>query len=81
MSGITVVYLMSSCVNWAFFLTSGPLLNASETSVLKARECQKRPNLHKNELNTTFFCSTSPLKVPNRLIFFKISLTFRFDKL
>jgi hypothetical protein len=30
-------------------------------------ECQKRPNLHTNELNTTFFCSTSPLKAPNRL--------------
>jgi hypothetical protein len=38
-----VVYLMSSCVNWAFFLTSEPFLNASETSVLKAHECQKGP--------------------------------------
>jgi hypothetical protein len=36
-----LVYLMSSRVNWAFFLTSGPFLNASETSVLKAHECQK----------------------------------------
>jgi hypothetical protein len=35
--------------------------------VLMAHECQKRPNLHTNELNTTFFCSTSPLKAPNRL--------------
>jgi hypothetical protein len=32
-----------------------------------AHECQKRPNLHTNELNTTFFCSTSPLKAPNCL--------------
>jgi hypothetical protein len=39
----------------------------SETSILKAHECQKRPNLHKNKLNTTFFCLTSPLKAPNRL--------------
>jgi hypothetical protein len=70
---------MSSCVNWAFFCTSGP--NASETSVLKAHECQKRPNLHTNELNTTFFCSTSPLKAPKSIKIFKISLTFRFDKL
>jgi hypothetical protein len=30
-------------------------------------ECQKRPNLHTNKLNTTFFCSTSPLKAPNLL--------------
>ncbi|KAJ3629381.1 hypothetical protein MTP99_013777 [Tenebrio molitor] len=29
-------------------------------------ECQKKPKLHKNELNTTFFCSTSLLKAPNR---------------
>jgi hypothetical protein len=28
---------------------------------------KKTPNLHTNELNTTFFCSTSPLKAPNRL--------------
>jgi hypothetical protein len=28
---------------------------------------QKKSNLHKNELNTKFFCSTSPLKSPNRL--------------
>ncbi|CAH1373047.1 unnamed protein product [Tenebrio molitor] len=26
---------MSLCVNWPFFLTSGPLLNASETSAKK----------------------------------------------
>jgi hypothetical protein len=53
---IVCSYLMSSCVNWA-----------SETSVLKAHECQKRTNLHTNELNTTFFCSMSPLKAPHRL--------------
>jgi hypothetical protein len=52
---------------FCFFLTSEPFLNASETIVLKAHECQKRPNLHTNELNTTFFCSTCPLKAPNRL--------------
>jgi hypothetical protein len=27
----------------------------------------KKPNCHTNELNTTFFCSMSPLKAPNRL--------------
>jgi hypothetical protein len=61
------LYSIRSCVNWSFFGMSGPVSNASETSVLKAHECQKRPNLHTNELNTTFFCSTSPLKAPNRL--------------
>jgi hypothetical protein len=42
-------------------------------NVLKAHGCQKRPNLHTNELNTTFFCSTSPLKAPNRLKPLKLS--------
>jgi hypothetical protein len=42
-----------------------------------AHSCQKKANLHKNELNTPFFCSTSSLKALNRLK----SLTFRFDKL
>jgi hypothetical protein len=67
---------MSSCVNWAFFLTSVPFLNASETSVLKGHECQKTPNLHTNELNTTCFCSTSPLKAPNRLKSLKLAWRF-----
>jgi hypothetical protein len=51
--GEIVVYLTSLCVNWAFFGTRVRV--------------PKRPNLHTNELNTTFFCSTSPLKAPNRL--------------
>jgi hypothetical protein len=36
-------------------------------------ECQKRPNLHTNELNTTFFCSTSLLKAPNSLKSLKLA--------
>jgi hypothetical protein len=58
----TLVYLMSSCVNWGFFGTSGPFLNASETRVLKAHDCQKRSNLHTNESNTAFFLFEEPLK-------------------
>jgi hypothetical protein len=54
---------------------------ASLKRVLKGHECQKRPHLHTNELNTTFFCSTSLLKAQNSLKICKISLTFRFDKL
>jgi hypothetical protein len=41
----------------------------------------KKRKLHKNELNTTFFCSTSPPKGSKWLKICKISLTFRFDKL
>jgi hypothetical protein len=63
-SQAVVVYLTSSCVNWA---------HASETSVLKAHECHKEPNLQTNELNTTFFCSTSLLKASNRLKSLKLA--------
>jgi hypothetical protein len=47
-------------------------------AILK-RACQKRPNLHTNELNTTFFLFDEPLKGFKSLKTFKISLTFRFD--
>jgi hypothetical protein len=36
----------------------------------------KKPNLHKNELNTRFFCSTSPLKAPNRSKSLKLAWRF-----
>jgi hypothetical protein len=55
-----VDYLTSLCVNWAFFGMSA----------------KKRPNLHTNELNTTFFCSTSFLKAPNRLKSLKLAWRF-----
>jgi hypothetical protein len=42
-------------LNWEFFCMSGP--------VLKAHECQKRPNLHTNELNTTFFVRRAPQRL------------------
>jgi hypothetical protein len=70
---IIVTYLTSSCVNWAFFGMSGPDSNAIETGVFKAHESQKKSNLHKNELNTTFFCSTTPLKAPDRLKSLKLT--------
>jgi hypothetical protein len=42
---LVAVYLMSSCVNWAF-----------KTLVsLAAHECQKRPNLRTNSLNKLLF--------------------------
>jgi hypothetical protein len=47
----------------------------------RKHECQKRPNLHTTELNTTFFLFDEPLKGSKSLKTFKISLTFRFDKL
>jgi shikimate 5-dehydrogenase len=41
----------------------------------------KKQNLHKNELNTTFFLFGEPLKDSKSPKIFKINLTFRFDKL
>jgi hypothetical protein len=58
-----VVYLTSSCVNWFFLAWMGPRV-------------PKNPNLHTNELNTRFFCSTSPLKAPNRLKSLKLAWRF-----
>jgi hypothetical protein len=46
-----------------------------------AHSCQKKANLHNNELNTPFFLFDEPLKGSKSLKIFKISLTFRFDKL
>jgi hypothetical protein len=37
---------------------------------------KKNPDLHTNELNTTFFCSTSPLKAINRLKSLKLAWRF-----
>jgi hypothetical protein len=72
-----VVYLISSCVIWASFGMSG----TSETS-FKGPRVPKKPKLHKNELNTTvFFLFDEPPKGSKSLKIFKISLTFRFDKL
>jgi hypothetical protein len=39
----------------------------------ESTSAKKKPNLHKNELNTTFFCSMSPLKTPNRLKSLKLA--------
>jgi hypothetical protein len=46
-----------------------------------AHSYQKKPNSHKNELNTKFFLFDAPLKGSKSLKIFKINLTFRFDKL
>jgi hypothetical protein len=72
---------MSSCVNWAFFLTSWPFLNASETSVLKEHECQKKAQFTHERVEYNVFLFDEPLKGSQSLKILKISLTFRFDKL
>jgi hypothetical protein len=54
----TACTINSSLFN-EFVCKLGSLLH--EWVSLKAHECHKEPNPHTNELNTTFFCSTSPL--------------------
>jgi hypothetical protein len=57
-----------------FFSISGP--------VLKAHECQKEPNLLAHEpVEYNVFLFDEPRKGSKSLKIFKISLTFRFDKL
>jgi hypothetical protein len=71
---LIVVYLTSSCVNWGFFWHEWASLKRSfHSRFTMAHSCQKTPNLHKNELNTTFFYSTSLLKAPNRLKSLKLA--------
>jgi hypothetical protein len=71
-----VVYLTSKL---GFFGTSGPVLNASETSVLRPTSAKKAQLTHERvEYNVFLF--DKPLKGSKSLKIFKISLTFRFDK-
>jgi hypothetical protein len=53
----------------------------SETSVLKAHECQKKVQFTQEQLEYKVFLFDDPLKGSKSLKIFKINLTFRFDKL
>jgi hypothetical protein len=81
MTVIIVLYSTSLCVNWAFFGTRVPFSNASETSVLKAHECQKKAQFIHERVEYNVFLFDEPLKGSKSLKTFKINLTFRFDKL
>jgi hypothetical protein len=59
-----------------FFAMSGP----SETSVLKAHECQK-DQFTQERVEYNVFLFDEPLKGSKTLKIFKIRLTFGFDKL
>jgi hypothetical protein len=63
-----VVYLTSSCVNWVFFGMNGP------TSTKKSQFTHER-------VEYKVFLFDEPLKGSKSFKIFKISLTFRFDKL
>jgi hypothetical protein len=53
----------SKLSNSSLFNTRGPLKLSFHSSFKLAHSCQKKPKLHTNELNTTFFCSTSPQRL------------------
>jgi hypothetical protein len=63
-----VVYLRSLFVNWAFFGTQGPRV-------------PKKPQFTHERVEYNVFLFDEPLKGSKSLKTFKISLTFRFDKL
>jgi hypothetical protein len=67
-----VVYLTSLCVNWAFFGTRGPL---------KRPRVPKKAQFTHERVEYNVFLFYEPLKRSKSLKTFKISLTFRFDKL
>jgi hypothetical protein len=66
--GVIIVYLTSSCVSWPFFGMSGP------TSAKKGQFTQERVEYH-------VFLFDESIKGSKSLKIFKITLTFRFDKL
>jgi hypothetical protein len=75
-------YLFNEFVcNLGFFWHEWANLKLEWNESFKGPRVPKKRKLHKNELNTTFFCSTSPPKSSKWLKIFKISLTFRFDTL
>jgi hypothetical protein len=65
---IIVVYSTSSCVNWTFFGMSEP------TSAKKTQYTHER-------VEYKVFLFDKPFKGSKSLKIFKISMTFRFDKL
>jgi hypothetical protein len=68
--------------NLGFFWHEWASLKLEWNESFKGPLVPKKAQLHKNELNTTFFCSTSPPPKGSQWPkIFKISLTFRFDKL
>jgi hypothetical protein len=62
--------------NLSFFWHEWVSLKLEWNESFKGPRVPKKPKLHKNELNTTFFCSTSPPKAPNRWKYLKLAWRF-----
>jgi hypothetical protein len=79
--GAIVVYL-SSCVNWAFFLHKWASLKRERNERFKGPRVPKKAQFTQERVEyNVFFLFDEPLKGSKSLKIFKISLTFRFDKL
>jgi hypothetical protein len=76
-----VIYLTSSCVILAFFGTRGPLKLSFHSSFKLVHSSQKKAKITQERVEYNVFLFDEPLKSSKSLKIFKISLTFRFDKL
>jgi hypothetical protein len=72
---------MSSCVNWAFFSTSGPFLKRKCNERFKGPRVPKKTQFTHERVEYNVFWFDEPLNSSKSFKIFKISLTFRFDKL
>jgi hypothetical protein len=73
---IIVVYLTSLCVNWAFLARVGHFKTR-----FKGPRVPKKAQFTHERVEYNVFLFDEPLKGSKSLKTFKISLTFRFDKL
>jgi hypothetical protein len=78
---IIVVYLTSSCVNWAFFWHEWASLKLEFNESFKSPRVPKKAQITQERVEYNVFLFDEPLKGSKSLKIFKISLTFRFDKL
>jgi hypothetical protein len=76
-SKVIVVYLTSFCVNWAFLAR----VDHFKTRVKRAKKGPKKAQFTHERVEYKVFLFDEPLKGSKSLKTFKISLTFRFDKL
>jgi hypothetical protein len=73
---------LSSCVNWAFFLHKWASLKRERNERFKGPRVPKKAQFTQERVEyNVFFLFDEPLKGSKSLKIFKISLTFRFDKL
>jgi hypothetical protein len=76
-----VIYLTSSCVILAFFWHEWTSLKLERNESFKGPRVPKKAQITQEQVEYNVFLFREPLKGSKSLKIFKISLTFRFDKL